>query len=147
MTPVIPRSAVAAENARIVLEYREAFSTFEPERYEPYLAEHPAYHAGMNHKMGRMAFHHNAGAGRVLYPHGALRQEDLRVIADGDWVAVPSPSRARRNSPPLPDTRSRERVRCVCSVKVVMIDTRQAVQGSTNQSGCVAGRAARGATS
>jgi ketosteroid isomerase-like protein len=95
---VTTRSPAAAENARIVLEYRDAFSSFEPGRYEPFLAEHPAYHAGMNHKMGRTAFHQNTGAGRVLYPHGALRQEDLRVIADGDWVAVLSEREAITNS-------------------------------------------------
>lgn len=78
---------VEERNRRLVQEYREAFSSFDPERYTPYLAPEPTYHAGMTKRVGQQAFHQNTGAGRVLYPHGALRSDEVRVVADGDWVA------------------------------------------------------------
>ena len=75
------------QNRQIVREYREAFATFDPERYSPFLASEPTYHAGMTKRVGQAAYHQNTGAGRVLYPHGALRSDTRRELADGDWVA------------------------------------------------------------
>jgi ketosteroid isomerase-like protein len=77
-----------AENLALVRRYREAFSSFEPERYEPFLATEPVYHAGMTMRRGREAYRQNTGSGRVLYPYGALRSTERRALADGDWVAV-----------------------------------------------------------
>lgn len=70
-----------------VREYRDAFSSFDPARFVPYLAEEPTYHAGMAMRRGHAAFTQNTGSGRVLYPYGALRSTERRVIAEGDWVA------------------------------------------------------------
>ena len=81
------RTDTPDRNRQIVREYREAFSTFDPERYGPFLAPEPTYHAGMTKRVGQAAYHQNTGAGRVLYPHGALRSDTRREIADGDWVA------------------------------------------------------------
>jgi ketosteroid isomerase-like protein len=78
---------VADRNRKIVADYREAFGTFDPQRYGPFLAADPVYHAGMTKRVGRSAYDQNTAAGRVLYPEGALRTDALRVIADGDWVA------------------------------------------------------------
>jgi ketosteroid isomerase-like protein len=72
----------------LVRRYRDAFSSFDPARYEPFLAPEPTYHAGMAMRRGRAAFHQNTGSGRVLYPFGALRSTERRVIAEGDWVAM-----------------------------------------------------------
>ena len=36
-----------------VREYRDAFSSFDPARFEPYLTEEPTYHAGMAMRRGR----------------------------------------------------------------------------------------------
>jgi ketosteroid isomerase-like protein len=80
-------AGAAARNRQIVAEYREAFGTFDPDAYTRFLAPEPTYHAGMTKRVGQGAYHQNTGAGRVLYPHGALRTEARRVIADGDWVA------------------------------------------------------------
>jgi ketosteroid isomerase-like protein len=77
-----------AANLAFVRRYRDAFSTFDPAQYEPLLADAPVYHAGMTKRVGHSAFHQNTGAGRVLYPHGALRTSERRVIAEGDWVAM-----------------------------------------------------------
>jgi ketosteroid isomerase-like protein len=78
----------AERNLAIVREYRQAFGTFDPARYEPFLAAEPVYHAGMTMRRGRAAYHQNTGAGRVLYPFGALRTGERRVVAEGDWIAM-----------------------------------------------------------
>jgi ketosteroid isomerase-like protein len=74
-------------NRLVVRAYREAFGTFDPQQYGPFLSDEPTYHAGMTKRVGQGAYHQNTGAGRVLYPHGALRSDTRREIADGDWVA------------------------------------------------------------
>jgi ketosteroid isomerase-like protein len=76
------------EVLELVRTYREAFSSFEPARYEPMLVDDPVYHAGMAMRRGRGAFRQNTGAGRVLYPFGALRSTERRAVAEGDWVAM-----------------------------------------------------------
>ncbi len=80
-------AATAAHNRELVEQYREAFSSFDPDRYGPFLAADPVYHAGMTMRHGRAAVDANTGAGRVLYPFGALRSTTRRVVAQGDWVA------------------------------------------------------------
>ena len=85
-------------NKQLVLEYMEAFRTFDPDRYFPYLAENPTYMAGMNIRQGREAFKANTGAGKLLYPRpDAAVNEHLAVIAEGDWVAVLLKRRAPTN--------------------------------------------------
>jgi ketosteroid isomerase-like protein len=80
--------ATAAENLDLVRRYRAAFATYDPEVYEPFLAADPLYHTGMAVRRGREAFRGITASARVLYPHGALRTTDRRVVAQGDWVAV-----------------------------------------------------------
>jgi len=85
-------------NKALVLEYMEAFRTFDPEVYFPYLADEPTYRAGMNTYRGREAFKRNTDAGRLLYPEPeSATNETLAVLADGDWVAVLLIRRARTN--------------------------------------------------
>lgn len=85
-------------NKALVLEYMEAFRTFDPDEYFPYLAEEPVYMAGMNIRRGRDAFRANTDAGRMLYPDPAsATSEHLAVIAEGDWVAVLLKRTARTN--------------------------------------------------
>src|SRR4051794_30385973 len=64
----IGMSEASEANKALVLEYMDAFRTFDPARYEPYLADVPTYMAGMNIRTGREAFRANTEAGRVLYP-------------------------------------------------------------------------------
>ncbi len=71
----------------LVERYREAFSSFDPALYGPFLADEPTYHAGMTMRRGRGAVDGNTGAGRVLYPFGALRSSVRRAVAGGGWVA------------------------------------------------------------
>jgi ketosteroid isomerase-like protein len=85
---VAPTTSNDAANLEVVRAYREAFSSFDPERYVPFLAPEPVYHAGMTMRRGQAAVHQNTGSGRVLYPYGALRTDDRRMIAEGDWVAA-----------------------------------------------------------
>ena len=75
-------------NLAIVREYREAFSSFEPARYGPFLAPEPVYHTGMATSRGRAAFDGITAAGRLIYPHGSLRTGERRAVAQGDWVAI-----------------------------------------------------------
>jgi len=76
-------------NRAFVLEYMEAFRTFDPDVYYPYLAENPTYMAGMNVRQGREAFKANTDAGKILYPKpDEARNEHIAVLADGDWVTV-----------------------------------------------------------
>jgi ketosteroid isomerase-like protein len=85
-------------NKALVLEYMEAFRTFDPDVYYPYLSENPTYMAGMNIRQGREAFKANTDAGKVLYPNpSGATTEHLAVIAEGDWVAVLLKRRAETN--------------------------------------------------
>ena len=71
----------------LVERYREAFSSFDPAAYGPFLADEPTYHAGMTMRRGRGAVDANTGAGRVLYPFGALRSSVRRAVAGDGWGA------------------------------------------------------------
>ena len=80
-------------NLELVLEYLERFGTFDPEQYDPYLAENPTYMAGMNIRQGRDAFHANTNAGKILYPRPPERPDEasrefLATTASGDWVSL-----------------------------------------------------------
>ena len=91
-------TADAEKNKKFVLEYMEAFATFDPEVYDPYLAENPTYMAGMNIRQGRDAFHANTNAGKILYPRpDEAVNEIIAVIAEGDWVSVLLKRRAVTN--------------------------------------------------
>jgi ketosteroid isomerase-like protein len=88
----------AEANRAFVLEYMDAFRTFDPDVYFPYLADNPTYMAGMNIRTGRDAFKANTDAGKLLYPNpDAAENEILAVLADGDWVAVLLKRRAETN--------------------------------------------------
>lgn len=88
----------AEQNKALVLEYMEAFRTFDPDVYFPYLAENPTYMAGMNIRQGREAFKANTDAGKLLYPEpDKATNEHLAIIAEGDWVAILLKRRAKTN--------------------------------------------------
>ena len=91
-------SEQSERNKALVLEYMEAFRSFDPDRYFPYLADNPTYMAGMHVSQGRAAFKANTDAGKLLYPHpDAATNEHLAVLAEGDWVAVLLKRRAETN--------------------------------------------------
>ena len=88
----------AERNKALVLEYMEAFRTFDPDVYFPYLTENPTYMAGMNIRQGRDAFKANTDAGKLLYPEpDKATNEHLAIIAEGDWVAILLKRRAKTN--------------------------------------------------
>ncbi len=88
----------AEANKALVLEYMDAFRTFDPDAYFPYLAENPTYMAGMNIRQGRDAFKANTDAGKLLYPRPQdAVNEVIATIAEGDWVAVLLKRRAPTN--------------------------------------------------
>jgi ketosteroid isomerase-like protein len=88
----------AERNKALVVEYLEAYRTFDPQRYEPYLAENPLYRAGMNVRRGREAFRANTEAGKLLYPKPdeAIVEHEV-VLADDRWVSVLLTRRAETN--------------------------------------------------
>ncbi len=89
----------AEQNKALVLEYLEAFRTFDPARYEPYLADEPVYRAGMNVRCGREAFRANTEAGKLLYPEpDAAEVEVEALLTGGDWVAALITRRAVTNT-------------------------------------------------
>ena len=91
-------NAQESENLEFVLEYLDQFGTFDPERYDPYLAENPTYMAGMHISQGRDAFHANTNAGRILYPRPEeATREILASLATGDWVSLLLMRRAPTN--------------------------------------------------
>jgi ketosteroid isomerase-like protein len=91
-------NAQETHNVEFVLEYLDAFGTFDPAQYERYLAENPTYMAGMNIRHGRDAFHANTRAGKILYPKPAeATREILATLATGDWVAILLKRRAVTN--------------------------------------------------
>jgi len=89
----------AEQNKALVLEYLEAFRSFDPARYEPYLADEPVYRAGMNVRRGREAFRANTEAGKLLYPEpDAAEVEVEALLTGGDWVAALITRRAVTNT-------------------------------------------------
>ena len=76
------------KNKQVVLEFLEAFTTFDPAVYEPYLTEHPVYQVGMTRHDGREGFGTVAYFGRTLYPNGQESREIHHIVAEGDVVAV-----------------------------------------------------------
>jgi ketosteroid isomerase-like protein len=78
----------AERNKQIVLEFMDAFTTFDPERYESFLTEHPVYQVGMTVHEGREGFADVARFGRVLYPNGQDRRTLHHVLAEGDVVSI-----------------------------------------------------------
>ncbi len=91
-------TTLADRNKALVVEYLEAYRTFDPQRYEPYLADEPLYRAGMNVRRGRDAFRANTEAGKLLYPKPdeAVVEHEV-VLADDRWVAVLLTRRAVTN--------------------------------------------------
>jgi ketosteroid isomerase-like protein len=78
----------ATRNLALVRRYQDAFESFDPARFEPFLVADPVSHGGMTMRRGRDAFAQNAAVGRLVYPFGALRITERRVVAEGDWVAM-----------------------------------------------------------
>jgi len=75
------------DNVALVHRYHEAFTSFDPDVYGPFLSDDPVYHAAMTMRRGAAAYHQNTGSGRVLYPFGALGSAERRTVGEGSWVA------------------------------------------------------------
>jgi ketosteroid isomerase-like protein len=75
-------------NKQLVLDYLDAFATFDPASYEHFLTEDPVYQVGMTVRHGREGFAEVARMGRLLYPNGQEQNIRHRVIAEGDAVSI-----------------------------------------------------------
>jgi len=83
-------------NRAVVLKYLEAFRTWDPEQYEPYLTDDPVYHVGQSTHQGRAGFAQVARYGTELYPNGTFPEIEA-MIAEGDTVAARLVMRAVTN--------------------------------------------------
>ncbi len=81
-------TAETERNKQIVLEFLDAYTTFDPERYERFLTANPTYQVGVTVHEGRQGFADVARFGRILYPTGQDRRTLEHVIAEGNVVSV-----------------------------------------------------------
>jgi ketosteroid isomerase-like protein len=75
-------------NKQVVLDFLEAYTTFDPAVYEDFLTEDPVYQVGLTMHPGRQGFADVARFGRILYPTGQDRRTIHHIVAEGDTVAV-----------------------------------------------------------
>lgn len=76
------------QNKQVVLDFLEAYTTFDPAQYEHFLTDDPVYQVGMTVHQGREGFANVARFGRVLYPNGQSKRTLHHVAAEGDVVCV-----------------------------------------------------------
>jgi ketosteroid isomerase-like protein len=76
------------KNKQIVREFLDAYTTFDPDRYEPMLAPDPTYQVGVNVHPGKEGFVEVAKYGRLLYPNGFEKRTIQHIIGEGDVVSV-----------------------------------------------------------
>lgn len=95
-TPPAPedRSRVA-EAKRTVLDFLDAFLSFDPEQFVDRLIADPRHQVGMTRRPGRDAFLAMAAAGRILYPEGIAGRTHHVLVSDGTTVATLFSMRAR----------------------------------------------------
>jgi ketosteroid isomerase-like protein len=84
-------------NKRTVLEFLDAFSTWDPVRYERYLSEEPYYRVAHEEYAGRAGFAAVARIGSRLCPEGIRERELESVVAEDNQVGVQLVVRARTN--------------------------------------------------
>ena len=63
-----------ARNKEVVLEFLEAFKTYDPTVYERYLTANPSQQLGMTVYQGRESFADMARLARLVYPEGHRRR-------------------------------------------------------------------------
>jgi ketosteroid isomerase-like protein len=76
-------------NKAFVEEYMQAFGTFDPDVFLPYVADDATYMVGATVHQGHQGFLDVAEYGRLLYPRPAEAVNDvIATVAEGDWVSV-----------------------------------------------------------
>jgi ketosteroid isomerase-like protein len=75
-------------NKQIVRDFIDAYTSFDTEKYEPYLAPNPTYQVGVSVHEGKEGFLRVAKYGRLLYPNGFDKHTIQHIIGEGDTVAV-----------------------------------------------------------
>ncbi|HEV8295873.1 MAG TPA: nuclear transport factor 2 family protein [Acidimicrobiales bacterium] len=84
-------------NRQIVLDWLDAYCTFDPAKYEHLLADDPHYRVMRNEYHGRAGFAEIARIARHFYPNG-MKREILAMLVDGNHVAVRLVNRAVTNA-------------------------------------------------
>ena len=83
-------------NQQMVLDFLEAFGTYDPEKFLPFMTDDPTWRVFQSERRGRHAIAELAGIAAGLYPTGAAR-EIQAVVSEGDRVVVQSILRAVTN--------------------------------------------------
>jgi ketosteroid isomerase-like protein len=84
------------ENVELVLQWLEAYCTFDPSKYEHLLADEPYYRPNRHEYRGKEGFAEIARIARHFYPNGLTREVEAAVV-DGDTVAMRVITRAVTN--------------------------------------------------
>jgi ketosteroid isomerase-like protein len=87
----------AAEDARTVVRFLDAFLTFDPDAFEDMLIADPLHRVGMVRREGRAGFREIAAAGRAFYPHGVAGRTHHALLSSGGTVAALVSLRATSN--------------------------------------------------
>jgi hypothetical protein len=85
-----------SSNQQIVLDFLEAFGTYDPEKFLHFMSDDPTWRVFQSERRGRQAIIELAGIAAGLYPAGAAR-EIQAVVSEGDRVVVQSILRAVTN--------------------------------------------------
>ena len=88
--------STALTNQEIVLEFLEAFATYDPDKFLHFMTDDPTWRVFQNERRGRKAIADLAAVAASLYPTGAAR-EIQAVVSEGDKVVVQSILRAVTN--------------------------------------------------
>jgi ketosteroid isomerase-like protein len=83
-------------NTQIVLDFLEAFATYDPDKFLPFMTDDPTWRVFQSERRGRQALVELAAIATALYPTGAAR-EIQSVVSEGDRVVVQSILRAVTN--------------------------------------------------
>ncbi len=87
---------VPSSNQQIVLDFLEAFGTYDPDKFLHFMSDDPTWRVFQSERRGRQAIIELAAIAAGLYPTGAVR-EIQAVISEGDRVVVQSILRAVTN--------------------------------------------------
>lgn len=85
-----------SSNQQIVLDFLEAFGTYDPDKFLSFMTEQPTWRVFQSERRGRQAIAELAAIAAGLYPTGATR-EIQAVVSEGDRVVVQSILRAVTN--------------------------------------------------
>jgi ketosteroid isomerase-like protein len=95
--PASGDASPGAQAKRVVLQFLDAFLSFEPDAFGDLLVRDPLHQVGMSTRHGREGFLEIARLGRVLYPSGIRDRVHHVLVSEGSTVATLVSMRAVTN--------------------------------------------------